>query len=186
MIWYFTPYSFEKKLFKAWDDYMNLVQNPDDWVCMMDGDVLFLLSDFGHQMQTYIDLYPDTGLFTCYASRTTRKWLKWKGADMENPSMVYHRNKAEQLHKAYHGQVIDLGESKALGYLMLMKKSTWLIIRDQVAEWTSEKDILGVDTRISKAVQKTGLKTYLMKGMYVLHYYRMKNGAKDKTVLMRN
>lgn len=186
MIWYFTPYSFEKKLFEAWDDYMNLVQNQDDWVCMMDGDVLFLLSDFGHQMQTYIDLYPDTGLFTCYASRTSQKHLKWKSATMENTSIVYHRNKAEQLHKAYHGEVIDLGDQQALGYLMLIKKSTWSAIRELVAEWTVEKDILGVDRRISKAVQNAGLKTYLMKGMYVLHYYRMKNGSKDKLILLRS
>lgn len=184
MIYYFTPYSFTKKLFDAWDDYMALVINPDDWVCMMDGDTLFLLSDFGHQMQTYIDLYPETGLFTCYASRTSRPELKWPGSDMSNPSLIYHRTKAEQIHLAYHGQVVDLGELNALGYLMLLRKSTWLLIRDQVKEWTAEKSILGIDTRISKAIRKAGFKTYLMKGMYLLHYYRMKNGEKDKSILM--
>jgi len=184
MIWYFTPYSFNKKLFEAWDAYMNLVQDPNDWVCMMDGDVLFLISDFGHQMQTYIDKYPETGLFTCYASRTSRPELKWKGADMNNPSIVYHRTKAEQLHAAYHGEVNDLGELNALGYLMLIRKSTWLLIREQVKDWTTGKNILGIDTRISKAIRKTGMKQYLMRGMYVLHYYRMKNGPSDKSILM--
>ena len=67
---------------------------------------------------------------------------------------------------------------------MLMRKSTWLLIREQVAAWTNDKNILGVDTRISKAIRKAGLKTYLMKGMYLLHYYRMKNGEKDKTILL--
>ena len=184
MIYFFTPYSFDKKLFEAYDLYMNLISDPHDWVCFMDGDVLFLISDFGHQMQTYIDNYQDAGLFTCYASRTSRPELKWKGADMENPSLIYHRTKAEQLYAAFHGQVVDLGELNCLGYLMLMRKSTWLLIREQVKEWTKEKSILGVDTRISKAIRKAGLKSYLMKGIYVLHYYRMKNGEKDKSILM--
>lgn len=185
MIWFFTPYSFEKKMFEAWDQYMNLVPNPDDWVCMMDGDVLFLISDFGHQMQEYINKYPDTGLFTCYASRTSRTKLRWPGANMENPSVVYHAGKAEQLHKAYHGVVIDLEKLNALGYLMLIKKSTWLLIRDKVAENTAEKNILGVDTRISNAIRDAGLKQYLMKGMYVMHYYRMKNGVHDTAILTK-
>ena len=184
MIYFFTPYAFNKKLFDAYDSYMALISDPNDWACFMDGDILFLLSDFGHQMQTYIDKYPDAGLFTCYASRTSRPELKWKGADMENPSLIYHRTKAEQLFAAYHGQVIDLGELNALGYLMLIRKSTWLMIREQVKEWTIEKNILGVDTRISKAIRKAGFKSYLMKGMYVQHYYRMKNGVNDKSILI--
>ena len=185
MIWFFTPYSFKKKMFDAWDQYMNLVQNPEDWVCLMDGDVAFLLSDFGHQMQDYIDKYPDTGLFTCYASRTSRPYLRWGKADMENPSLVYHGNKAKQIYNAHHGEVIDLADDNPLGYLMLIKKSTWLIIRDQLIEWTSNKRILGVDTRISVAVRKAGFKTYLMKGMYVMHYYRMNNGVHDTSILTK-
>ena len=103
---------------------------------------------------------------------------------MNNPSIVYHRTKAEQLHAAYHGEVNDLGELNALGYLMLIRKSTWLLIREQVKDWTTGKNILGIDTRISKAIRKTGMKQYLMRGMYVLHYYRMKNGPSDKSILM--
>ena len=103
---------------------------------------------------------------------------------MTNPSLIYHRTKAEQIYAAHHGKVVDLYDLNALGYLMLMRKSTWLLIREQVREWTADKNILGVDTRISKAVRKAGLKTYLMKGMYLLHYYRMKNGETDKSILM--
>ena len=184
MIYFFTPYSFNKKLFEAFDSYMNLISDTNDWICTTDGDVLFLISDFGHQMQAYIDKYPDAGLFTCYASRTSRPELKWPGADMTNPSLIYHRTKAEQLYAAYHGQVNELVNFNALGYLMLIKKSTWLMIREQVKEWTLDKNILGVDTRISKAIRKAGLKSYLMKGMYVLHYYRMKDGVNEKSILM--
>ena len=31
MIYFFTPYSFQKKLFEAYDAYMNLIPNEDDW-----------------------------------------------------------------------------------------------------------------------------------------------------------
>lgn len=184
MIYFFTPYSFTKKLYDAWDDYMNMVGNPDDWVCMMDGDTLFLISDFGNQMQDYIDKYPDAGLFTCYASRTSRPFLRWPGADMTNPSLIYHRTKAEMIKIAHHGKVVDLKNNDALGYLMLIKKSTWLLVREQVRQWTADKNILGVDTRISRAIRQTGMKIYLMNGMYLLHYYRMKDGEKDKSILL--
>jgi len=53
MIYFFTPYAFNRKLFDAWDHYMNLVSNPQDWICMMDGDVAFFRNDFGHHMEKW-------------------------------------------------------------------------------------------------------------------------------------
>jgi hypothetical protein len=183
MIHFFTPYSFQKKLFEAWDSYMNLVQDPNDWVCMMDGDVLFLLADFGHQMQEYIDKFPDTGLFTCYASRAHRQEFIRKGVDMENPSILYHYDHAENCRKTLHLQVKELAKP-CLGHLMLMKKATWLLIRDKVGQTTANCKILGVDVRISKAVSELGMPVLLMRGIYVLHFFRMKNGINERSILL--
>lgn len=183
MIWFFTPYSFEKKLFEAWDKYMDMVDNPEDWVCMMDGDVLFLLADFGHQMQEYIDKYPDTGLFTTYASRAHRQEYIRKGCDENNPSILYHYDNAVRCRNTLHLMVKTLGKP-ALGHVMLIKKSTWMMIRDRVRELTVENKILGVDVRISKAISELNMSQLLMRGIYVLHYFRFKHGKKQRDILL--
>lgn len=183
MIWYFTPYSFEKKLFDAWDAYMNLVQDPNDWVCMMDGDVLFLIADFGHQMQEYIDKYPDTGLFSTYASRAHRQEYIRKGSDMENPSILYHYDQAEKCKNTLHLKVKTI-DKPALGHIMLIKKATWLLIRDRVKEITEGHKILGIDVRISRAISEMNMPVLLMRGIYVLHFFRMKYGLKERSILL--
>lgn len=183
MIWFFTPYSFKKRLFEAWDEYMNLVHDPEDWVCMMDGDVMFLLADFGHQMQRYIEKYPDTGMFTCYASRAHRNCFIRKGTDPSNPSMLYHYNMAEKARKELDLKVKTF-EGPALGHLLLIKKSTWIQIRERVKNITKEQKILGVDVRISRAVSELGMPILLMRSIYVLHFYRMRYGIKNKDILL--
>ena len=177
MIWFFTPYSFEKRLFEAFDTYMNLVANPNDWVCFSDGDTAFLLPDFGHQIKRYVENYPDTGMFTCYASRCHYSPQVRKGTEMENPDIVYHRKRAEETKKELDGKVKELNRRVA-GHLLVIQKKTWLKIRREVAMKVSKqnKHILGVDTKISNAILKAGLKIRLMRGMYIFHYLRLADG----------
>lgn len=175
MLWFFTPYAMNKRLFQSWDAYMNLVVNPKDWVCMMDGDTMFLLPDFGHQIQTYIDRYPDTGIFTCYASRCHYQPMIRMGTDTENTDLLYHRQQAEIIYNELHGKVKEL-DHRVAGHLMVIQKGTWLRIRETVKRDASGKSILGVDTKISNAVMKAGLKIRLMRGVYLLHYLRLKEG----------
>lgn len=177
MIWFFTPYSFEKKLFEAYDRYMQLIENPDDWVCFTDGDTAFLLPDFGHQIKTYTEKYPDTGLFTCYASRCHYSAQVRKSTDMENPDILYHRNQAENIYNELHGQVKDI-DRRIAGHLLVIQKKTWELIKPEVAKkvTSQQKQILGVDTKISNAILKAGLKIRLMRGMYIFHYLRLKEG----------
>lgn len=179
MIWFFTPYSFEKKLFDAWDNYMNLVSDPEDWVCMMDGDVLFFHADFGHQLQRYIDRYPDTGMFTCYASRSGTPWMLPQDQIMGNADILLHKKKANYFRENFDLQAEEL-DRRATGHLLLMQKKTWLEIRGPVGEKTKEKNILGIDTAISLHLLETGRKIRLMKSVYVLHYYRFLEGKKYK------
>ena len=183
MIWFFTPYSFEKRMFEAWDKYMGLVPDPEDWVCMMDGDILFLLADFGHQLQEYIDLYPGAGMFTCYASRAHRKAFIPKGTNIKEASILYHHSKAEKMRKDFQGKVKVIPE-ESLGHLLMMKKGIWLKIRDRVAELCAKQKILGVDVRISRAVREQEMKILLMRGVYVLHFFRMKYGTGQRDILL--
>lgn len=177
MIWFFTPYSFNKKLFEAIDQYMNLVANPEDWVFIADGDTAFLRSDFGHQIKNYIEKYPDTGLFTCYASRCHNSRQVRKGTEMNNPNIIYHKNRAEETYKLFDGQIKEINH-RISGHLWGIQKKTWVKICPEVAKKvvTQDKKILGVDTKISNAIMNHGLKIRLMRGMYIFHYLRLVEG----------
>lgn len=177
MVWFFTPYSFNKKLFEAFDACMNLVSNPNDWVCFTDGDTAFLLSDFGHQVKSYTERYPDTGLFTCYASRCHYQEQVRRGTDMVNRDILYHRQQAETIRRELDGQIKEM-DRRIAGHLMVIQKKTWTLIRTEVARKVAEqqKQILGVDTKISNAVLSAGLKIRLMRGLYIFHYLRLKEG----------
>jgi hypothetical protein len=180
MIYFFTPYSFEKKLFEAYDHYMNLVRNPDDWVCFTDGDTAFLRPDFGMMIRNYTDKYPDTGMFTSYASRCHYQFQMIKGgAYLSDPSILTHKELADEAAGSYPLGINECNRRIA-GHLMLIRKSTWLRIREKVKTRCADRKILGIDTRISYAVLNAGLKIRIMKGIYILHYLRMKEGLDYK------
>lgn len=183
MIYFFTPYSFNKKLFEAFDSYMNLISDPNDWVCFMDGDTAFLMPDFGHQIEHYLKVWPETGLFTCYASRCHYNCQLYKYADAENTNIIYHRLKAEEVFRQFNGQVEEI-KRRIAGHLMVIQKKTWLMIRLEVKETTTDKNILGVDTKISNAVLKANLKIRLMKGIYIFHYLRLAEGINNSNHLI--
>lgn len=180
MIYFFTPYSFEKRLFEAYDHYMSLVKDENDWVCFTDGDTAFLRADFGDQIRKYIERYPDTGLFTCYASRCHYDFQMVKGGRyLEDPSILHHKNLADECAEN-EGLNVHECSRRIAGHMMVIQKRTWQRIREGVKTRVSGKKILGIDTRISYQILNAGLKIRLMKGVYILHYLRMKEGINFK------
>lgn len=176
MLYFFTPYSFDKKLFEAYDHYMSLV-NDEDWVVFLDGDTAFLTSEWGHQILEYINKYPDTGLFTCYASRCHYMPQVRRGTDMDNTDILYHQKMAATLQSTHHLKAKEI-DRRIAGHLMVIKKSTWNKIREEVRQKVKaqSKYILGVDTKISNALLKDGFKIRLMQGIYIFHYLRLAEG----------
>lgn len=183
MIRFVVPYSFNKRLFEAIDYEFSLVANPNDWICFLDGDTMFVLPDWGHQIKTYIDRYPDTGMFTCYASRCHYQPQIRRGTATENSDLLYHRGQAEKIYNELHGKVKDI-DRRIAGHMMVIKKATWMRIREEVRRTASSKKILGVDTKISNALLKAGLKIRLMRGVYLVHYLRLKEGYKNSKHLL--
>lgn len=183
MIWFFTPYAFDKKLFDAWDKYMALVQDPNDWVCMMDGDIAFFRNDFGHHIQKYVDKYPEVSIFSCYASRSGTEWMMPVANQFNSTDILVHRRMAENQFNNHNLELTDVN-NRVTGHLMVMKKQTWIDIREQAMEATSAKTILGVDTAICRVVLSRNGKIGLMRGLYVFHYYRHMEGRSYRNHLL--
>lgn len=175
MIWFFTPYAHDKKFLDAIDRYFNLIANPNDWVVIMDGDTAFLRSDFGDVIKRYTDQYPDTGLFTCYASRCHYQCQVPEAGAMGNDSILFHKAISDYQSDYFKGKVKEM-DRRIAGHLMAIKKSTWTLIRGQVFKKAAEKYILGVDTKICNAILDAGLIIRLMRELYIFHYLRMAEG----------
>lgn len=179
MLYFFTPFSFEKKLFEAYDRYISLLPNNNDWACITDGDTAFLLADFGFHIQEYINKYPETELFTCYASRCFYTYQVPNQVNQQNDSIRYHYQQAVTHHTHQYLEIKDL-HSPIAGHLFVIKKSTWLAIRENVKRICLHETIEGVDTAISNAIIARKQPIRLMKGIYLLHYFRLVGGVDNK------
>jgi len=175
MVRFVVPYSTDKKLFKAYDEEALITQNDDDWICFLDGDTAFLTPDWGHVITSYTQKYPDTGLFTCYASRCHYAWQLPPGARMHETSILFHRSLAQQLSVNFKGKAQRVQKIIA-GHLLCIQKKTWMDIRPELQKTTASKLMLGVDTKISHAIMRRGLTIRIMQSVYVLHYLRMAEG----------
>lgn len=182
MIHFTIPYSPDHQFFKAICNEFEKVQDPNDWVVIMDGDTMFLQPDFGAQLQEYIDKYPHTGMFTCYASRCSYDYQVPPDVDQENPNMLYHKMVSDRVRDLYQGKIRSI-DTRIAGHLMMIKKSTWTKILPMLSDriQRKQKAVLGVDTQITWSIIRSGMKVNLMMGVYVLHYFRLLEGRSYKS-----
>lgn len=176
MIYYFTPYSLEKNLFEAYDRYFSILPGMDDWAVLLDGDTAFLRSDFGIRISEYAEKFPDTGIFTCYASRCHYSWQTIE--DVESNNIAFMKMVANLFDGRHRLQVTEI-KKRIAGHLIMMKKKTWVKLRPVIERRCKTKKILGVDTQISYAVLNAGYKIRLMRGIYILHYLRLNEGIEN-------
>jgi len=174
-VWFFTPYSFEGKLFEAYDQYMSLVKNPNDWVVLMDGDALFFHPNFGHLIQAYIEKYPKTGLFTSYTNRIGTRTQIYDRELFDVDSIKYNFLKADFLlkDKPLESTVITTPIS---GFLMVIKRATWEKISKELKQSLESNQLLHVDYAISNILIKNKHPIRRMDSILVFHYYRFVEG----------
>lgn len=176
-----TPYAHDGVLLHAYRDVFSLV-GDNDWVCFMDGDAAFLEnSDFGHMLKEYIDRYPNTGMFTCYASRCHYQPQMRQGVDMNSDSIKYIAQKTIEVRKQLHPKV-KLMNRRVAGHLLMLQKKTWNKILPSLERKIKSKGkrILGFDTQLSKSLLEHGYDIQVMRGILVFHYLRFLNGKNEK------
>jgi len=176
MVHYFTPYSSSRDLGQAYNACFQLVRDPEDWVCLMDGDIQFLNSDYGHQIEEVISRYPETGLFTCLTNRVGTKVQCLNGFPSEDTNILNHHRIAEQLSQTKRTEVEEHQQAIS-GFLMLIQKKVW----DRIGGAPEGIGILTIDNRISKKILEHGLKIRIMQGLYVFHFYRLHKEIDDRS-----
>lgn len=178
-IYYFTPADPTKKIGKVYNAHCESVPNNEDWICIRDGDTMFLTSNWSHIIKETIKRYPDTALFGCY---TNRIGLDYQLADgfSENPDVTYHARKAQEQWEKYGTECVEIDKPVA-GMFMLFRRSVWtrvpfkddLVVGNKFFDWDFGERVL-----------KLGGKVRLMKGVYLFHFYRFLTGRQDKSHLL--
>lgn len=163
-VWYSTPFSPEKNIGKAYNEFCAMV--PDnDWICLQDGDSMFLRPDWGAQIEEIIRKHgKDYDLFGCVTNRLNSDKQRPFPADFDNPDILHHKGIADKLYNENYSDVKPHKELIA-GLMMLFPKSIWNKVKFK------EKSIY-FDTEFCRDLVKRGGKIGLMTGLYVLHFYR--------------
>lgn len=166
-IWYSNPYSTEKNIGKALNEFCELV--PDnDWICLQDGDMMYLTPDWGLQIEKAVEKYGNHfSLIGCLTNKLGRDIQRYKGEFCNNENINYHFEIAEKLRKEHFAEIEDITHKKQIaGLFMLFPKSLWNEIK-------FKENIPDFDDEFSKEVINKGGKLGLMKGLYVYHLYRI-------------
>lgn len=164
-IWYSNPFNTDKNIGKALNEFCELV--PDgDWICLQDGDMMYLTPDWGKQIEDVVKSVGDTyGLIGCVTNRLGRNIQRVGDMD-DNHDILYHYEIAKDIKESNYGVVEDITNKRYVaGMLMLFPKKVWSDVK-------FPENNIAFDDAFSKAVTRKGYKLGLMRGLYVYHFYR--------------
>jgi hypothetical protein len=175
----YAPKEYEKDLARTYNDYMNSLNDDDDWGCFIDHDAVFTTSDWCPQMEEIIRANPE---YSCFVATTNRAYASWQipeGVNGINHDIAYHRKIGKSLQEANKLRVNDVTGCADLpappqtspfsGVVILYKKSAW----KQVPFRNMEPGRLtGIDNLLHIDLRDKGFKVGLMTGVYVYHWHR--------------
>lgn len=171
MIYYSIPFNSDKNLGRSYNDFMHILPRNDDYACFVDGDTIFTTPNYGVIIENIVNENKDVGCFTAITNRVACKWQIAPGVDINNNDMAYHRKFGQNIQEVYGTYCEDVTNKGAndpmSGFLILIKKSVWLKCGKFL-----EKKMLGIDNDIHEKILKKNEKMYMMKGVYLYHWYR--------------
>lgn len=164
MIYYVKPFCHQKRLGYIHNQYCEIVPNDDDWICIMDPDVMFLVPDTQRHIESIISTHGHQwDVLGCLTNRIGVLEQCYPIGEMSNSSdMEAHKQMATGLHILEKDKIIET--KLVAGFLMLFKKSLWNRIKFQEG--------INFDIKFCEAVKTIGGKIGIMKGIYVFHLYR--------------
>lgn len=195
MIYYLTPFCPQKRLGHIHNKYCELVTNPEDYICLLDPDVMFLHPHQQSWIQDIVDKHGDDwDLLGCMANRIGNEenkgelifsyydginsniWQQLFDIKPNEMSLNYCRFNSNAHYHSYHDSIKEANITA--GFFMLFKRSLWDKIKF--------KEGINFDIKFCEAVKKKGGRIGIMKGIYVYHDYRSwsKNPKTDKKHLL--
>lgn len=166
-LYFVTPYH-KGDLGFGYNDILKKFKH-DDWVCVMDGDVMFLNNDFGEQILNVIKKNPEAGIITCLTNRIGSQSQLYNEIMSEEGDIRKHKIIANDLHEKNYEKVTKIDEPIS-GFLLCFQISTFK------KAGMFDSGILHIDRHFANRVRELGKPILRMDGLYVLHYYRLNEG----------
>ncbi len=170
-----TPYSLTKNIGQQYNKEFETVPDEDS-LCVLDGDMMFCNSNFGHIINEYANLFPNDVL-TCYTNRTHPL-----SAEQQHP--ICHTSNIEDCLKtaAIIGNDRTATEVRKVVSMLLMviPKKIWrkfpFVESNQYRP--GETNMLGVDSEWTGRIRAHGVRIMRMNGLLMYHQYRLLDGSK--------
>ena len=167
----YTPKEYGTNLGYAYNKFMELLPNNDDWGCFLDHDAMFTTKNWYHQLEDIIKKYPNIGAFGARTNRINSTYQLVGNIDVYNHDMFYHREIGEHIQKKYYYNLFAPDRNTAQrgfsGVLILIKKSQW-----KEMGGFKRHGFNHVDNDIRWRLEALGKPIYIMNGVYVYHWYK--------------
>jgi len=177
------PYSLEKNLVYEYNYEMSRIPKDDDFGFFLDHDVLMTTYFWKKQINEVVNKYPECSMFLATCNRLNEMSIHQRIANLKDTNDIeYHREVGQLRWDEYGVEIIDYSIPKPChfsGFLMLIRKSLWKKIGGFKA-WNEKSNILGIDSRLHQDLYEAGEKVYVMKGIYLYHWYRGGNLTNKK------
>lgn len=170
IIHYITPFSSDKNIGKEYND--RIAELPEDcYICLRDGDSMFLTPDWGKQIEEIILANPQFQLIGCVTNRLRGGAQVIEGM-FDEGDISKHIQTALSLQSK---RTEVLGAMGIAGLCMIFHKSVWNKVKFQ------ERSIK-FDSQFCGGVAGLGMRIGIATGLYLFHLYRWgKEDARNYT-----
>lgn len=169
LIHFSFPYSLSKNLGEQYNYECNHTEK--NYIAFLDGDAMFLCSDWGHKLEQVIKDNPDGDIFGCTTNRLRHTHQLFENRISEETDIMEHKRISDLLWRNCGTSCIDT-ELPLAGVLLLFRKEVWNKIK-------FKDGIIAVDKMFCNEAVEAGYKLKIMSGIYVLHFYRMDKKITD-------
>lgn len=140
----------------------------EEWIGFLDHDIFIANPHwYGMFVEAISVLGEQAGFIGCMTNSVGCP-LQKAGAEKNN-DIRYHREFAENIHKEHNNIVQDITGSQfnPSALMFVTSKKAWYEVGG-----FRENGLIGVDTNYVGKLKDKGYKVYLLKGLYVYHWYR--------------
>lgn len=177
----YTPMEHGNNLGYAYNQFMKMLPNDDDWACFLDHDAMFTTSNWYSQLSDIIDKNPNIGAFGARTNRINCTYQLVGNIDVYNHDIAYHREIGNHIQNKWYDDLLEIGGNKIRrglvegdlvsrgfsGVLILIQKQTWNKING------FKKDgFNNIDNDLRVRLFKQNIPFCIMNGVYVYHWYK--------------
>ena len=165
-IFYSSPFRSDKNIGKAYNEFIELL--PEDaYVCITDGDSMFLHPYYGKCIEEIIKTNPDYDLIGCVTNRLGILHQCYNNEFSEDTDVSNHYEKTISAWDN-NGTIVEPTNLVA-GLCMIFSKQTWIKVGG------FKENTIFADKLFSQYILRNKGKIGIAKGLYVFHGYRIWN-----------